>query len=901
MGPELVTGPDPETAGTALHHAEADVVLKDGSTVHIRRVGDGDEASLVEFFSGLSPRSRYLRFFSMWRDVGEFVQQGIDARPDTRLDLVATRGGAVVGHAMYASRQPGRAEAAFTVDDSLQGHGIGSIMLTHLAAAAHDNGISTFEALVLPENRAMIGVFRDSGFPAAVRSEPGEIHVEFPTSIVPDAVERFEQRQALADAAAVRTLLEPRSIAVIGASRDPISIGGAVFRNLLSFGFRGRLYAVNPNADDVQGQPAWPTVEHIPDDVDLGVVVVPAPSVIDVARACARKGVRSLVVISAGFAESGPEGIARQHELMDVCRGAGVRVVGPNCLGIVNTSPKVSMNATFAPFPPPPGRVGLLTQSGALALSVIDQARSLGIGVSSFVSNGNKADISGNDLLNHWEHDDDTDLIVLYLESFGNPRRFSRIARRVGRTKPILAVKSGRSSPGARATSSHTGALVAASDATVDALFRQAGVIRCDTLSELFDVATLLAHQPVPAGDRVAIISNAGGPGALCADACDSEGVHVPGFTAALQHELATFLPSGAAVANPVDLLAAASPSDYRRTVAAIASSGEVDAVIAIFIPPLVTEPEAVASALREAADDPATALPLLTVFMSSAGAPDSLGRGIPIYLFPEDAARALARAVRHGVWRSRPPGSVPALDDLSPETAAATIASALRRGPGWLAPGEVNEVLAAYGIAEADHRVVAQPNEAAQAAAELGGAIALKAIVPGLLHKTEAGAVRLGLEDPAPVEVAAVEMQRDLGATGFLVQRMAPPGVEMLVGVVHDHHFGPIVAVGAGGTTAELLQDIAVRITPLTDLDVSEMVRSLRTYPLLDGYRGAPKADVRALEDIVLRLSALVEAHREVAELDLNPVVVNPDGAVVVDARVRVEVPEPPRPLGAR
>jgi acyl-CoA synthetase (NDP forming) len=555
---------------------------------------------------------------------------------------------------------------------------------------------------------------------------------------------------------------------------------------------------------------------------------------------------------------------------------------------------------------PPPGRIGFLSQSGALGLAVIDRARILGLGLSTFVSNGNKPDISGNDLLGYWETDDDTDVILLYLESFGNPRKFARIARRVGQTKPIVAVKSGRSAAGARATSSHTGALIATSDVTVDALFRQSGVIRCDTLAELFDVAALLGSQPAPDGNRVAIVTNAGGLGILCADACEAEGLEVVDLPGRVKDELRSFLPAEASVDNPVDMIASASGESYGRAVRAVASCEEVDAIIAIFIPPLVTRPEDVAAALRSAAEEIWRPVPLLTVFVATAGIPDELGGDIPAFAFPEEAARVLARAARYGAWRKRPAGVIPHFHDVRRDEAAAVIARALAGGGGWLGPADVAALLDCYGIPLAAQRVVSSPEEAGHAADELGGRVALKGVAPALVHKTEAGAVRLDLAGAEAVETAATEMRDGVtaaGATleGFLVQAMAPQGIEVLVGVVHDELFGPVVAVGAGGTTAELMKDVAVRITPLTDHDADEMLRSLKTFPLLVGYRGSPACDVDTLIGLLLRVGAMVETHREVAEMDCNPVMALPNGAIVVDARIRVEVPGPPLPLGAR
>jgi acetate---CoA ligase (ADP-forming) len=898
-------------------HREADVVLRDGSTVHVRPVKAEDAAAVHAFYEGLSPESITLRFFSGFPNLDMAVRWATEVDYDRRYGLVATSGDddRVVAHAGWERHpdRPDRAEVAFAIADAMQGNGLGTILLGQLAEAAAGAGVTVLNAEVLPQNRKMVGVFRDSGFPVTTQAVPGLVLVELPTSLSPEALERFEQREQAAATAAMRAFLAPRSVAVVGASRRRGTVAGELFHNLLTAGFNGPVYPVNPNTPVVQSVLAYPSVGEVPGPVDLAVLVVPAPGVVRAARECAAKGVRALVVISAGFAETGPEGAERQTQLLRVCRDAGMRLIGPNCLGILNTDPEVSLDATFGPSVPLPGRVGFLSQSGALGLAIVDYANALGLGLSSFVSVGNKADISGNDLLHYWEQDDRTGLVLLYLESFGNPRKFARIARRVARSKPVLAVKSGRSAAGARASSSHTGALLAASDVTVDALFRQAGVIRTDTLAELFDVASLLANQPAARGRRVGIVTNAGGPGIMCADACEAGGLQVVELSPELRAKLAEGLPAAAAVANPVDMLASAPAGHYRRTVELVVASGEVDAAIVIFIPPLLTEAAEVASAVRAAAA--AGTVPVLTVIMSAdrlPREPDDAGPRLPTYRFPEDAARALARAAEYGSWRERPEGRLPELPGLRRDEAAALLAAALAEGttgesqPRWLPPDEVASLLDCYGLPLAEWRLAGTPEEAGAAAEQLGGPVALKAVAPRLLHKTEARGVLLGLSGAEQVQAAAREMAAAVAAAGhaverFLVQRMVGEGVELLVGVVNDASFGPVVACGAGGTAVELLKDVAVRITPLTDRDAAEMVRSLATFPLLDGYRGAPKADVAALEELLLRVSALVEAHPEVAELDCNPVKVLPHGAVVVDARVRVEAPTPPLPLAAR
>lgn len=889
---------------------EADIVLKDGSTVHVRTVRPGDEAAILEFLDRLSPESRYFRFFSGAPNLKEAARRAAISDLTERCNLVATLGAeaTIVAQAGYVRTEVDGAEVAFAVADAFQGRGISTILLGQLAEVAEAVGIASFEASVLSENHRMVGVFRDSGFAVATRAEAGTILVEFPTSLRPEAAERFAQREQIAATASLEHVLSPRSIAVIGASRARGTIGGEVFHNLLSNGFNGPVYPVNPSAPVVQSVLAYPSVLDIPGPVDLAVIAVPAAAVVGIARQCGEKAVRSLVVISSGFAESGADGAKLQADLLTVCREAGMRMIGPNCMGVINTAPDVSMNATFGPAMPPRGRVGFTSQSGALGLAIIDYANLLGLGLSWFISAGNKADLSGNDVLQYVETDPHTDLVLLYLESFGNPRKFARIARRVAKTKPIIAVKSGRSTAGARATSSHTGALLAASDATVDALFHQAGVIRTDTLAELFDVAALMASQPAPSGKRVAIITNGGGPGILCADACEAEGLSVPPLAEQVVASLRQFLPPQASARNPIDMIAAASAEDYRRVIQTVAASDDIDAIVVIFIAPLVTQPGDVARAIRTAAEDLPRPIPLVTVFMSAHGVPIEL-RGekvsIPSYQFPEDAARALARAAAYGEWRRRPEGTVPTFPDTRPDEAAGLIGTVLATGPRWLTPEETHALLRCYGVPLAATRFVRTPEEAREAAADLGDRLALKAVSPTLLHKTDAGGVRVGLTVDE-IEGAAQQILRQVAQyghelRGFQVQAMVAAGVEMLVGVVHDRLFGPVLACGAGGTAAELLKDVAVRITPLSNLDAHEMVRSLKTFPLLDGYRGAPRADLAALEDTMLRISALVEGHAEIAELDCNPVIVGPTGAVVVDARVRLEMPAAHRPLGAR
>ncbi len=890
-------------------HRETDVVLRDGSTVHIRPARPTDREALEDYFIALTDESRRLRFWGQSVDIGEQARNAVEIDYADHLTLLAFAGRdseRVLGGAQYIRQGRAVAEIAMSVRDELQGKGLASILIAHLADAAREHGIDVFHADVLPENHRMIEVFRRTGFPVSMRAKPGVVEVEFPTELTAEAAEQYEERERIAAANAVRSFLEARSIAVIGASRDPTTIGGRLLRNLLLRPFAGVVYPVNPASASVQGVAAYPTVEDVPGDVELAFVVVPAAAVVGVAEACARKGVRALVVISAGFAETGEAGQALQQELLEVCRASGMRLIGPNCMGIVNTDPEVDLSGTFAQAHPPEGRVAFMSQSGALGIAVINMATALGLGLSSFVSIGNKADVSGNDLLCYWDADPRTDVVLLYLESFGNPRRFAELARRIGRRKPIVAVKSGRSAAGQRAASSHTGALLAASDTAVDALLRQVGVIRTDTLEEMFDVAALLANQPVPQGRNVAILTNAGGLGIQCADTCEARGLAVPELSQDTVAKLRAFLPPAASVANPVDMIASATGEDYGRAIATIAADGGVDALIVIYIPPLEADAPEVARHLVDAIGGIGGRIPVLTCFMSARGLPPALsapGVRIPSYGFPEQAAIALAHAAEHGAWRERDPGHVVHFPGLRVDEATAVLAQALERGETWLEPDEIALLFDCYGLPLVRQARAATAAEAAEAAHRLGGRLVLKAVGP--LHKTEVGAVRLGLA-AEQVEAEADAMAKRIRALGeplegFVVQELVEGGVEMLVGMAHDPDFGPIVACGAGGVNVELTRDVAVRVAPLTDVDAAEMIRSLATFPLLDGFRGAPRRDVGALEDVVLRVSALAAQHVAIAEMDCNPVLVLERGAVVVDARVRVRVPQPAPPWAGR
>ncbi|HET9706062.1 MAG TPA: acetate--CoA ligase family protein [Vicinamibacterales bacterium] len=698
--------------------------------------------------------------------------------------------------------------------------------------------------------------------------------------------------------ASMTSFFAPRAVAVIGASRDPRHIGSAVLHNLQACGFHGQLVAVHPSEEFLHGVPAYPRATAIPHDVDLAIVSVPAAAVEAVIDDCLVKGIHAICVISAGFGEIGEEGRAREQAIVGKVRAAGGRLIGPNCMGLLNTDPAISLNATFAPAYPPAGSIALSSQSGALGVAILDYAKQLNIGISTFVSVGNKADVSGNDLLEYWESDPQTNVILLYLESFGNPAKFSRLARRISRTKPIIALKSGRSTAGALAAASHTGAL-AASDDFVDALFHQSGVIRTETITELFDVATLLSQQPLPAGRRVAILTNAGGPGILAADACQAHGLAVATLSASTEAGLRAFLPAAAGLHDPVDMLASATPEQYGRALALLLDDPGVDCAIAIFIPPLVTDPDAVAAAIADAAAA-RQGKPVCGVFMRSQAAPAALA-GIPCFTFPEPAAIALSKVAEYGEWRARPPGEPAQLEDLQPVLARGVVDGALRRGGGWLTSIEANALLAAVGIPTPRSYCVHSVDEAARAATRLGFPVVVKAVGAQLLHKTEHRAVRLHLATERAVRSAAEELLQSLGerVECLLVQRMVDGGTEMMIGAIDDPIFGHAIVCGSGGVLVDLLADSACRLHPLTRQDADLMVSGLKGVRLLRGYRGAAAANEAAFRDAILRISALVEQCPEIRELDVNPLKVLADGVSAVDVRIRVSAT--PAPAGRR
>ena len=881
-----------------------DVVLADGATVHMREMRADDEPRLARMYERLSSDSVYFRFFSpVPRATATALELSKLGEPG-HVARVAVLGGEVVAAARYDVVSPGVAEVAFVVADEHQGRGVGTLLLEHLAVIARSMGIHTFAADTLPSNTKMLGMFAAAGWARDCHFDDGTVRTRFLIEPSESSSAAIADREHIAEAASMARLLSPRTVAVIGASREPGKIGNAVMQNLVGQGFAGIVYPVNPNTASVAGMPAFASVLDIPGPVDLAVVVRPAQDVLGIVEECARKQVHALVILSAGFAEMGDAGAQLQHAIVATARANGMRVVGPNCLGIANTDPSVRLNATFAPTPPVEGNVAFLSQSGGLGIELLSQATARGIGISEFVSVGNKSDVSGNDLLQYWEDDPRTGVILLYLESFGNPRKFARIARRISRHKPIVAVKSGRTPAGSRAASSHTAAL-ASSDVAVDALFRQAGVIRVDTLEELLDTAQMLSAQPIPRGPRVAIVGNAGGPGILAADACAGAGLRVEELSPETQATLRSFATAGAALQNPVDLGAAASTEQFARAVPAVLADDGVDAVIVVYAPPVVTDASSVARAVADAVAASGSDKPVLACFLGRLEVADELRgdntgrRTIPTFAFPEAAARALGRAAGLAAWRARPEGALPQLAGLDVDASAQLIASRLVQTPdgSWLDEADVDALLLSFGIPTIDAQRVRDVEGAVVAADELGYPVALKVGAADVVHKTDGGGVALGLDSATAVRRAFDDMHARFGETmdGAVVQCMAPAGLEVIVGVTQDPLFGALLLFGLGGVTAELLADRALRILPLTDEDAHELVRSLRTSPLLFGYRGAPALDVAALEDVIMRVAQLAEDVPEITEMDLNPIIVHEHGVVVVDGKARFA----PAPLG--
>jgi acyl-CoA synthetase (NDP forming)/GNAT superfamily N-acetyltransferase len=843
---------------------EYDVLLRDGGIAHIRPLTRLDRAALHDLVERTSDRSAYLRFFVGGKGAAHVYMERITGPDYPGRALVAVIRERLVAVAEYIPTEDGRADLAILIDDSVHGHGLGTLLLEHLALDAAGHGVGELVADILPDNRRLLNVLADLGLEVRRRFQDGTIHATIAVTPTPRLASGIETRDREAERASLARVLNPRSVAVIGASGRPAAIGRTVLSNLVDGGFPGAAYPINPGRADIAGLPCYASVRDAPGPVDLAVVAVPAAQVPGVARECADAGVHGLVVLSSGFAESGQ--VEAERDLVRICRGAGMRLIGPNCLGLAVGA--AHLNATFLADPPGEGTVALMSQSGAVGAALLQQ-----VGVSAFVSVGNKADVSCNDLLEYWEDDPSAEVIALYLESFGNPRRFARIARRVTAKKPVLLVKSGRSESGGRAVRSHTAA-AASPDIAVDALVRAAGVVRLDSVRELLDALRLFTTQPPPSGRRVAIVGNSGGPEVMAADACERWSLAVPD------------LRSG----NPLDLTAEATAARIGEAVKTLASSADVDAVLAVYTPPFGDGLEQTARAVAAAAEGAAN-----TVVACLAGHDGVIGDQVPSYAFPEDAVAALARAAGY-VGRRAAPSDAP-LPPADSARAHSLVAAELAEHPGgrWLPPAEVERLLRCYGLSLAETVRVDGPEPAADAAALVGLPAVLKAIGP--VHKTERGGVRLDLRTREEVRQAYREMAANLGKemTGAIVQSVLTGGAEIIIGGVNYPVFGPLVMVGMGGILSDLVADHVFRVPPLTGEDVAEMLGELRCAPLLCDYRGRAPLDKAALADQIRRVGRLVEELPEVAELDMNPVIVTADGATAVDARVRVAVPEQP------
>jgi acyl-CoA synthetase (NDP forming)/GNAT superfamily N-acetyltransferase len=889
-------GPDPGAGRYAL--------LTDGSTVLIRAAAPSDAAAVHAMHAAMSPDNLYLRFFSLSpRNAdAEAARVCRDPAPD-HAALLAWLGDRLVGVASYETAGgPYAAEVAFAVPDDMHGRGIATLLLEHLVSVGKERGLHAFTAEALPENRPMLEVFADAGLPVQRRMTDGVVELTFPLPAGDDDrsldgyLDSMAARESRADVASLRPLLQPASVAVVGAGRQRGTVGREILRNIVTGGFTGTVYPVNPRATALEGLHCLASVEDLPEGVDLAVVSVPAAAVTDVAERCGRRGVRSLVVITSGLGAHGPD-------LLAVCRRHGMRLVGPNCFGVA--VPPLGLDATFAAGHPAPGAAGLVVQSGGIGIS-LRHLSELGIGVSSFASVGDKYDVSSNDMLTWWEQDGQTKLAVLYVESFGSPRKFARTARRVGQRMPVISVLGGRSTVGQAAAASHTAA-AATPLVTQEALFEQAGIIAVPGLGELVEVAALLAAQPLPAGNRVAVVTNAGGAGVLAADACGDQGLLVPALAAATRRRLASLLPSGAAVTNPVDTTAAVGQDAFRACLEAVAADEGIDAVLAVTVPTAIADlTEAtctakVAKPLAAAVLDQQATVRLLNSAERQGGRAAVPGV-IPAYAFPEGAARALGHAAGYQAWRGRQRGRVPEFSGLRVADAKARVTAFLRAHPdgGWLPQDDVRELLGCYGIPIVPATLTRSEEEAVQVAAGFGGPVVLKAEAVGLVHKTEAGAVKLGLRREQDVRAAHAELAAAFGSrlTGVVVEPMLSGGVEVLVGVVQEPVFGPLVVFGLGGVATEVLGDHAARLTPLTDADADALIHEVHAAPLLLGHRGTPPVDTAALADVLLRVSRLAGDLPEVAELDLNPVIAAPDGARAVDARIRVSPAQPSDPF---
>jgi acyl-CoA synthetase (NDP forming)/GNAT superfamily N-acetyltransferase len=875
-----------------LSPTPADVLLADGTVACIRPLDPGDEAEVRALHDGIAEESLRLRFFSPSRKAAtDYVDHLIGGTGDTVLSLVAVVGGRVRALATAERIDAGKAEAAFLVSDDAHGRGLGSLLLEHLAIASRRLGVTTFVAEVLHENDAMLRVFIDAGFTMTRTAGDGVVEVELDTAATSAMVRAADDREFHAEAESLHPMLYPRSVAVMGVRRAGGGIGGGVLRSIIEGGFQGQVYVIHPDAVEIAGLKTHRSLVEVPASIDLAVVAVPATAAVDAVRDAAAAGVPAVVVISSGFGELGEDGKRMQRDLLRVARENSIRLVGPNCLGILSNDPSVRLNATFNKVVPPEGGLAIASQSGGVGIAMLDVAGQLGLGVHSFVSLGNKADVSGNDLLAAWYDDPGVSAAALYLESFGNAPKFARIARTFAEHKPLLAVVGGRSSGGVRAGASHTAA-AAPPSIGVDALFAQAGVIACHSAEAMARTALLLSQQPLPRGARLGIVSNAGGIGVLVADHADERGLVVPELSAGLQATLGTLVNGTVGTGNPIDLGAGADASHLAGVVEAVLDSGEVDALIVAVVATSVADPvpvaAAVAPARRRAPDVPVVLVTLGGLEMTADQVP-----GVTVLTSPEHAVEALAQATGYAEWLRQPRTETVPHDEgraaVAEEVAEDLLGVTALDGGTWLEASEVSRLLAPYGLAPVGEQVTG-PDAAAELAERLGYPVVVKVAGRDVVHKTERGLVRVGLASADEVRAAVREFGEELGQNDapVLVQPVVD-GVEIALGVVRDSAFGPLVMLAAGGVATNVWKDRAFLLPPIGEADALRALHALRIWPLLDGFRGSPRADVEGLVRLVLALDAVASDVPEIAELDLNPVLVGPGGPVVVDAKVRL------------
>jgi acyl-CoA synthetase (NDP forming)/GNAT superfamily N-acetyltransferase len=855
-------------------------LLADGSMVTVRELTPADRDQVATLHESMPEEDRYLRFFTLsLPSTDTFITKVTSLDQDDHGSVGVFDGETLLGTAAYVvikGSAPVTGDIALVVSHRVQHHGVGTVLLEHLGSLARGRGVRRFSADVLPANWRMLEVFSHVGLAVHMKPDFDVIEVNVDLDENDHYLDVVSEWERVADEASLQSLLRPRSVTVIGAGRKPESIGHAALSNILAGGFTGEITAVNPHANEVLGVRSYASVLAIPDTPELAVLCVPASAVPDVAAECGRAGVRALLVISSGLSTDP----ALAQRLLKVVREYGMRMVGPNCLGVVNTEPAVRLDASFARGGAVEGGVGVVTQSGGIAIAVLEQLRRLDLGVSTLVSTGDKYDVSGNDMLHWWSGDYHTRIAVLYMESFGNPRKFSRLARHLARSKPVLAVRSGSSEVGQRAAASHTAA-TATPTVLRDALFRQAGVIAVDRLSELTETIAVLAGQPLPAGNRVAVVSNAGGAGVLAVDACVQNGLLVPELSQQTRDELRATLPALASISNPVDTTAVVAYKVFAHALRSVLADPGIDAVIAIAAPTALGDP---AGAIVTVETDK----PLLAVRVDQSSAIDWLG-GLPCFADSAAAAAALGHAAERAAWLRRPPGTVPDLPDIDATAARGVVRDYLAANPegGWLGPEEVLPLLRAFGLPMLGEVFALDAEAAVDAWRGFGTPVAAKAVAAGLLHKSRGGGVRLGLGTERDVRVAVDGFTARFGTDlhGVLVQPMVPPGRELLIGVSSDTTFGPLVVFGLGGVDTDMINDRTARLVPVTDVDADEMLGSIRSAPKLF----TSTEDKDAARDVLLRVARLAELLPEIAELDINPLVVGEHGGIIVDVRVRV------------